>query len=93
MSKAIERGCRAEIINSVAGNNGTIVTVGDYIGDVNGYFYGDNWCVNKPMKNHINNDTCYFAPAYALRRIDYDGDEKSSWEEMKEIWNPETANA
>ena len=89
MSKPIEEGCRAVIVNSEAGNNGTVVSVLKSLGEHN-YGGGEmhhTWEVDIVLigKATIDNRV----PEFQLKRIDYDGDETTTWEAMKDIWTPE----
>ena len=90
MSKPIEEGCSAVFRHANGGkgvNYGKITTVGKYLGKVDG-FMGNYWETDVAMENRISGPN-FFAEGNNLHRIDYDGDELSSWESMKEIWNPE----
>ena len=89
MSKPIEEGCRAVIVNSKAGNNGIKVGVLKYFGKASTYRgLDDAWEIDTTLQGVVLADCV--VPEYQLQRIDdYDGDEKTSWEEMKDIWTPE----
>lgn len=45
----IEEGCLAVVVNSCADNTGKCVTVGRFIGKVNGYIGNNRWQVDKEM--------------------------------------------
>ncbi len=83
MSKQIEEGCRAIIVNSTAGNDGVIVTV------VKETFKYDckAWSIDKKLKSatgHYDNDIS----DDQLKRIDdYDGNKTCTWESCE--WQPE----
>jgi len=85
--KRIERGCKAIIINSRCGNDGIIVTVGNYIGKSEKLVLGDVWEIDKLIPS-TNGWVSMEIPEENLKRIDYDGDEKTSWVELKRIWQP-----
>ena len=98
MSKPIQKGCRAVIVNSVNGNNGMIVTVGNFIGVVeeeDGMCFGkDRWEVSPSVKQVRNNRLVNHIQEIRLERIDdYDGDELTSWKELEHIWTPEKETA
>lgn len=89
MSKPIEVGCRAEIINSIhPERNGTIVTV---------FFYGfehegkPTWIIDQDFPNEDGkmSDRVY---EYMLRRIDDDDLNKElcvGWEDMEDLFIPD----
>jgi len=85
--KGIERGCKAVIINSHCGNNGLIVTVGDYIGSSAELVLGDVWEIDRLIPS-TNGWVSMEIPQKNLCRLDYDGDQKTSWVELKRIWQP-----
>ena len=95
MAKPIEKGCRAVVVNSRVGNNGIVVTVIGKAPDDHTFRPSERhniWYVDKKLKGHATDN--YNCPEYYLKRIDdYDGDEKSSWEAMKDIWTPEQVEA
>jgi hypothetical protein len=93
MSKPIEPGCKARIVNNIfPGNNGKIVTVIKPVEDGKDCCtirHGQRWEINifvrskfGPMINHQGEKQ--------LQRVDeYDGNEKISWKAMKDIWQPQ----
>jgi len=85
--KNIERGCIAIIVNSYCGNNGLRVTVGNFIGKSPQLILGNVWEIDRLIPS-TNGWVSMEIPEHNLRRIDYDGDEKISWEELKQIWQP-----
>lgn len=90
--KPIQNGCKARIVNSAAGNNGVVVTVIERIGDVEGFTteVGPRWRVDKTLDTIHGTAGADHAGENQLQRIDYDGNEKSSWEALKDIWQPST---
>ena len=94
MNKPIEAGCRAVIVNSIAGNNGVVVKVLEdagvshfFGGGIDGYY--TSWIVDKYLPS-IDGDMGNEVPENQLRRIDdYDGNDIVSWDDMKDIWQPE----
>jgi len=73
----IEAGCLARIVNSKAGNNGIVVEVGNFIGDVNGWTHGSRWEISKSIISSWGDysNTC---AERCLQRID--GNRKTvSW--------------
>jgi hypothetical protein len=48
-SNKIEEGCLAVVVNSYADNTGKCVTVGRFIGHVNGYVGNNRWQVDKEV--------------------------------------------
>lgn len=97
--KPIEAGCRARIINSITkGANGTIVNV---IGRPKQEVYDSQgkpitvkaWEIDEPIRN-INGLMVRHVRGRHLERIDdYDGNQKITWEDMADIWQPETEKA
>ena len=80
--KPIEAGCKAVVINSLAGNNGKIVDVGSYLGDVvyhditiDGFYHriADNgkdfWSISPSLVTTTRQLSDY-APEHNLMRID-----------------------
>ena len=87
-------GNKYEIIKSAAGNNGKIVTVTGYAG-IFAYFtpIGDRWFVDSGI-NTILGITVNHVGEYQLKPIDEeDGRKVISWEEMKDVWMPESVCA
>ena len=78
----IEPGCMAIIMNSCAGNNGTIITVGNYIGKVNGWKGKHRWCIDKVIKS-THGSTSKHIQEHMLMRID--GFKEDTTQESKEI--------
>jgi len=71
----LERGCLAMIINSSIGNNGKIVTIGNFLGAIEHYKGDDYWEVspgiitNRGRISHVGHE-------FQLMRIDdFDGDD------------------
>jgi len=85
--KGIVNGCKAVIINSHCGNNGLEVTVGNYIGKSNNLVLPDVWEIDRAIPS-TNGWVSMEIPEKNLRRIDYDGDKKSTWYELRNIWQP-----
>ena len=92
MSKAIEEGCRAVIVNSKR-NGGAEVIVGERLGNIDPLYDGVMWAVDKPMKwESAFGDSGFdmYIPEIHLKRIDdYDGEEKSTWQELSHLWVPD----
>lgn len=96
--KPIEAGCRAMVVNTNNDNDGTIVLVGAFLGELNDMRENNLWSVDKPMtvvSGHGKGNQVYHAPERCLQRIDdYDGNEKTSWDSLVDddgnsIWNPD----
>jgi hypothetical protein len=79
--KPIEEGCRAVIVGSAAGNDGIIVTIGKYIGHVNGWVEDNYWEIDKAInsKHGTKHDFC---GEKKLRRID--DEDTTTWEHVAE---------
>jgi hypothetical protein len=98
MSKPIEPGCKAVIVNSDAGNDGIVVTVGKFAGKINGWDGDDRWYIDKYVSGLLGGKL-NAVREHQLKRIDdYDGDEKTTWDSMKDdagniIWTPDTVGA
>ena len=95
MNKPIEAGCRAVIVNSDGGNNGVVVTVLEkagvyiFIGPDNKTRCCVGWIINKSLTSWGGN-VGTLVPEFQLQRIDdYDGNDIVSWDDMKNIWQPE----
>ena len=95
MSRPIEPGCRAVVVNSSEANNGRIVIVMEYLGALEDWRHRDMWRVDKKMiwkrgvLGEIGHDN--LISGSKLKRIDdYDGNQSSTWEAMKDIWSPDT---
>ena len=90
MSKAITEGCRAVIVNSVAGNNGVIVIIGLRFNGFHNFCpsEGDRWMINKSLPTFLGLKTNHMGENL-LQRID-DGEQLGSWEELEQLtkWNP-----
>lgn len=52
--KPIETGCLAIIIRSTAGNEGTVVTIGKFLGHVEGYAANNRWEIDKWIPSNKN---------------------------------------
>ena len=95
MNKEIEEGCRAVIVNTKI-NNGKIVVVGKYIGDVGNSFNHSmhHWEVDT-LISYTGGGKFMHIDAHFLNRID--DEELGSWEEIEALcnWNPskESINA
>jgi hypothetical protein len=98
--KPIEEGCRAVIVNSTAGNDGIIVTVGAFIGDVEceipGKWFAENrWNIDKELTSFDGLIKYSHISERCLRRIDDNNEELSSWEAVEKtigfVPNRETA--
>jgi hypothetical protein len=92
--KPIENGCKARIVNSAIGNNGVVVTVVECIGNVHGFTEsaGPRWRIDTDVLTSGGGMTNHMGECQ-LQRIDYDGNEKSSWEALKDIWQPEATTS
>jgi hypothetical protein len=86
-------GNKYEIINSVMGHNGLIVTVTGYCGLLKDFneLRGDRWYVDI----HLETSKGYTANHFGETQLKpiYDGNEMISWEAMKDIWTPEGVEA
>ena len=82
----IEPGCMAIIMNSWAGNNGIIVTVGNYIGKVDGWAGNHRWEVDEPIQSVVPGFSSKHLPDYQLMRIDGFKEDKVK-KESKELSN------
>jgi hypothetical protein len=82
MSKPIEEGCRAVIVNSVAGNNGVIVTVGKFVGEVLGWEGCKRWEIDKNLPA-AHGSIATTMQEHQLERIDDEGEQLSSWESVE----------
>jgi hypothetical protein len=89
--KPIENGCKARIINSNYGHNGVVVTVICCIGDVEEFTrkHGPRWRTDTGFLTNKGTMVDHMGEIQ-LQRIDYDGNEKSSWEALKDIWQPDS---
>lgn len=97
MSNKIEAGCRAVIVNSVAGNNGIVVTVLEKVGIVkvrtNGS--GQFWTVDTPLSvfvtyaiGPVRKETTTSVTESHLQRLpDEPANTKCEWDET--IFKPE----
>lgn len=87
----MEIGKKHEIINSPIGNSGKIVIVTGYAGkklDGITQKYGDRWYIDQSLKTNKG----FFIDHVGEKQLKpiYDGNEKVSWESMKDIWQPDT---
>ena len=94
MSKPIEPGCRAVIINSICGNDGIIVNVIASCGI--SYFSGggmsgihEGWRIDKYLKRPSGSSRNEVAANQLQRIDDYDGNDVISWEDERCVWQPE----
>jgi hypothetical protein len=79
--KPIEEGCKAVIVNSAAGNDGIVVTVGKFIGDKKEWVYGSHWEIDKTITSRRGQRINFIAEAQ-LRRID--DEDTTTWEHVAE---------
>lgn len=92
MAKPIEPGCRAVIVNSHMGDNGTIVTVIKYAGPAgfNNWVKdsGPVWIIDTPSRNLLGES--YEIAELFLQRIDDEDDSRdiSSWDKLIDIYQP-----
>ncbi|MBL4682529.1 MAG: hypothetical protein JKY88_17665 [Pseudomonadales bacterium] len=97
MSKPIEAGCRACLVN--AGNSdGEIVNVTYFVGviygqvmDVIGHYRA--WNIIEGLPDPSGKIIHVVAECQLQRIDDYDGNDVISWEEMKGIFQPERVTA
>jgi hypothetical protein len=85
MSKPIEEGCRAVVVNSKADNNGVIVHVGEFIGDDDSFGFPHNkrhWSIDREIMS-TDGSIGSSIPECLLKRIDDDNEELSSWEAVE----------
>ena len=95
MSKPIESGCMAVIVNSTAGNDGIIVTVGKFVGIEDGCSGRNRWAIDKKVRS-VGVKTKTFkgyiksVDEHQLRRIDDNNEKLSTWEAVESIcgFNP-----
>ena len=85
----IEAGCKAVIVNSIAGNDGVVVGVVAWIGVVDTITtrLGDIWEIDTELPNG-NGRKVTHAAEQQLKRIDDDSRQVVSWEELANIWIP-----
>ena len=91
MSKPIEAGCRAVVVDSMAGHSGNILRVLGVAGpagldgcDVIGEF-GQRWRVDAIVPTNIGDYVNHFGE-YQLKRLD--DDEPGNWDDIKDIFTP-----
>ena len=100
MNKPIEAGCRAVIINSMAGNDGIMVTVLYKVAENSKHVnnlgrYGDNWAIDRVINTNFGMKVKQIGEKQLQRIDDEEKDEELpantviSWEDMKDIWTPE----
>lgn len=91
---AIIIGIRYVVINSIAGNNGKIVTVTGYAGAerLDGCCRGDRWYVDDWLPTNIPRFRINHVGQNCLKPY-HDGNEPITWEAMKDIWTPESIEA
>ncbi len=80
--KRISAGCRAVIVNSVAGNAGILVTVGEFVGKVQGWVGYDRWEVDKIVNGTYGDKACHIRERQLLR-IDDAQQELGSWDQIE----------
>ena len=91
----IETGCKAEIVNSSAGNNGIVVIVGKCLGGKRldacdlGNKFGDRWAVDIPLLTNFGATIQHIGEGQLRRIDDEDKDTMISWEQMSDLWIPE----
>lgn len=90
--KQIEEGCLAIVVNSQAGNNGTCVTVGKYLGTVLPWEDDDRWETDIRLKSILISTGepvpgCRHCSQSRLLRIDsYEGEpEEETAAELEEV--------
>ena len=95
MSKPIEEGCRAVVVNSIAGNDGTEVTVLEYLGDVKVVKGNKVWRIDKKLKivgskSGDDRGISGLIDERQLRRIDDNDEQLSTWEAVESVcgFNP-----
>ena len=67
----------AVIINSIIGNDGIVVTVGKFIGDVPDFYPGDRWYVDPPITARKGGTANHHPGSWLLRIDGYEETEKS----------------
>ena len=91
MSRPIEEGCRAVIVNSVCGNDGKEVRVIKLVDCVlfSGVGLSNKWVIDLYLLNE-EGETNNTIGEHQLKRIDYDGDsvEKLEGFNLSDIWIP-----
>ena len=86
--KNLEPGCLAVVINSAAGNNGKVVTVGNYLGQIFEKCLYNYWEISPKLKGITirtmkTTELLGHAPEHQLLRIDvYEEDETVEKEEL-----------
>jgi len=87
--RPIEAGCKAVVVNA-GRNNGKLVTVGIFIGEVVGFVGRNRWSVDKPMKGKgtrtgKEKPPFFHTQEHMLRRIDEHPEELSSWSAIESL--------
>jgi len=67
------------IVNSVAGNDGVCVTVGDFIGDRDGWIHGDYWETDRELETRKGTQNSAIAECQLMR---IDGHIEETTEEL-----------
>ena len=69
MNSKIEKGCLAMVINSVAGNDGICLTVGDFVVSPDHWIHKDYWESSVELTG-VGGKKCPLVREYNLLRID-----------------------
>lgn len=90
MTRPISPGCRAMLVNCQNPvNNGIVVTVGRFLGEVPGWEGNQRWQIDKVVHGTVPGTSGFHADECRLRRLDdYDGNKPISWEDMRGLWHP-----
>ncbi len=72
--KPLEPGCLAMIINSRIGNNGKVVTVGDFLGEVKTHVGTDFWEVSPGILTNRGRISHFGHESQLMRIDDFDGE-------------------
>jgi hypothetical protein len=92
MKKQLEVGCKVVITKSMAGNKGKVFMLTKYLGKVKEYnpenTFGMRWEIDGEVVTNTRKVINHLGENQIERIDDYDGNEKISWGDMEDIWNP-----
>lgn len=97
--KPIEPGCRAVIVNSLAGNQGLVVTVIKHIAQSDcgvGFHHGEQgerWEIDIMIASSLGLRINHVGENQLQRIDDYDGNDVISWDDKRCVWQPEKITA
>jgi hypothetical protein len=81
----IENGCKAIIVNSEAGHNGTSVTVGNYLGHIAGWSGDNRWEIDRSLTGTLGGSAAHVREDQLLRIDGFEEQDKVS--DGKELIN------